>query len=92
MNLDFKLFVLLFTKSSGMVIPGRKKQMNSVNQMIDDDAIPTTNQRVSCNGGGGPLGHPLVWLTLGTGGEVICPYCSRRYVLAGTEDDVKALG
>ena len=55
--------------------------------MIDDEAIPTTAQRVSCNGGGGPLGHPQVWLTLGTDGEVVCPYCSRRYVLAGTEND-----
>ena len=34
--------------------------MNSVNQMIDDDAILTTNQRVSCNGGGGPLGQAAI--------------------------------
>ncbi len=66
---------------------GRKTQVNSANQKIDDVAISTKNQRVSCNGGGGPLGHPQVWLTLGTGGEVICPYCSRRYVLVCTEDD-----
>ena len=71
----------------GTVTLNREKQMNSANQMIDDEAIPTTDRRVSCNGGGGPLGHPQVWLTLGTDGEVICPYCSRRYVLAGTEDD-----
>ena len=74
-------------RSVGTVTLKREKQMYSANQMIDDEAIPTTDQRVSCNGGGGPLGHPQVWLTLGTNGEVVCPYCSRRYVLAGTEDD-----
>ena len=39
--------------------------------MTEDMAvIPTTQQRVSCNGGGGVLGHPLVWLTLGIDGKV----------------------
>lgn len=36
---------------------------------------------VACNGGGGALGHPLVYLNLGDEGEVVCPYCSRRFVL-----------
>jgi uncharacterized Zn-finger protein len=50
--------------------------------------IMTTSDRVACNGGGGALGHPQVWLTLGTDNEVICPYCSRRYVRGSDEDDV----
>nr|WP_119299593.1 zinc-finger domain-containing protein [Dongia deserti] len=48
-------------------------------------AVETTT--VACDGGGGPLGHPRVYLTLGKDGEIECPYCSRRYVLkegAGT--------
>ena len=61
--------------------------MKSANQMIDDEAIQTRDQRVSCNGGGGPLGHPQIWLTLGTDGEVVCPYCSCRYVLIGNENN-----
>ena len=48
--------------------------------------IPTTLQRVSCNGGGGALGHPLVWLTLGIDGKVVCPYCSRTYVKSISDD------
>jgi len=36
----------------------------------------------ACNGGGGALGHPLVYLNLGDEGEAVCPYCSRRFVLA----------
>ena len=55
--------------------------------MSEDMAvIPTTQQRVSCNGGGGALGHPLVWLTLGVDGKVVCPYCSRTYVKSTSDD------
>ena len=39
-----------------------------------DDAI------VACNGGGGPLGHPRVYLNLSVSGKVECPYCSRLFV------------
>jgi uncharacterized Zn-finger protein len=34
----------------------------------------------ACNGGGGPLGHPRVFLNLGQDGKVDCPYCSRLFV------------
>jgi uncharacterized Zn-finger protein len=34
----------------------------------------------ACNGGGGPLGHPRVFLNLGREGKVECPYCSRLFV------------
>ena len=34
----------------------------------------------ACNGGGGPLGHPLVYLNLAPTGKAECPYCSRLYV------------
>ena len=50
-------------------------------------AIPVAGPRVACNGGGGPLGHPQVWLTLGTDGEITCPYCSRHYVKSSGADD-----
>lgn len=36
---------------------------------------------VACDGGGGALGHPLVYLTIGASGHVECPYCSRVYRL-----------
>ena len=39
--------------------------------------------RVSCDGGGGSLGHPIIWLTLAIqpSGDAlaVCPYCSRRF-------------
>ncbi len=54
----------------------------------EGETIAVTGPRVACDGGGGPLGHPRVWLTLGTDGEITCPYCSRRYIKAtGTDDD-----
>jgi uncharacterized Zn-finger protein len=34
----------------------------------------------ACNGGGGPLGHPRVYLNLGPAGKIECPYCSRLFV------------
>jgi len=48
--------------------------MEPVETMIVEDTT------VGCDGGGGPLGHPLVYLTLKRGGTIDCPYCGRRYV------------
>ncbi|RMD60946.1 MAG: zinc-finger domain-containing protein [Alphaproteobacteria bacterium] len=36
---------------------------------------------VSCDGNGGPLGHPRVWLNMNGKGAIDCPYCDRRFVL-----------
>jgi uncharacterized Zn-finger protein len=35
---------------------------------------------IACDGGDGALGHPRVWLRI-VSHAIICPYCSRRYVL-----------
>jgi uncharacterized Zn-finger protein len=54
------------------------------------ETIYTDEMVVACNGGGGPLGHPRVYLNLAPAGRVECPYCSRLYVLnegAGDERD-----
>jgi len=44
------------------------------------EVIYTSAARVSCNGGGGALGHPQIWLNMNADGEVMCPYCSRHFV------------
>lgn len=36
---------------------------------------------VACDGGGGALGHPKVYLNISASGEVDCPYCGRRFIL-----------
>jgi uncharacterized Zn-finger protein len=48
----------------------------------DADAIVVETPTVACDGGGGALGHPRVYLRIGPSGEIVCPYCSRRFVLA----------
>ena len=50
--------------------------------MAETDSIEVKTANVGCDGGGGPMGHPMVYLTMDGGGETVCPYCSRRYVLA----------
>ena len=35
---------------------------------------------VACDGGGGALGHPKVWLHIGEEGYVDCPYCDCRFI------------
>ncbi|HTT81117.1 MAG TPA: zinc-finger domain-containing protein [Stellaceae bacterium] len=44
------------------------------------ETIATDEMIVACNGGGGPLGHPRVYLNLAPHGRVECPYCSRLFV------------
>lgn len=36
---------------------------------------------VPCDGGGGPLGHPRIFLNMEGMGSVDCPYCGKRFVL-----------
>lgn len=48
--------------------------------MYEPEVIEVDSLNVACDGGGGVLGHPLVWLSLAPAGEAICPYCSRRFV------------
>lgn len=60
------------------------------------EAIPNTPQsekvlvdahRVQCEGVGGALGHPRVYLEMGEAGAVECPYCDRLFILRGGAQD-----
>ncbi|HTB46158.1 MAG TPA: zinc-finger domain-containing protein [Acetobacteraceae bacterium] len=44
------------------------------------ETIQVTDRTVACDGGNGPLGHPRVFLYIEEQ-SVICPYCSRLYML-----------
>lgn len=46
-----------------------------------DQAIPVESPVVACDGGGGALGHPRVYLNMGNRQDIDCPYCGRHYVL-----------
>ncbi len=45
------------------------------------ETVEVDSPQVSCDGGGGALGHPRVFLNMGEKKEVDCPYCGRRFVL-----------
>ena len=49
--------------------------------MTTDEIIEVTTTTIGCDGGG-VLGHPTVYLKIGDAGGVICPYCSRQFVLS----------
>ena len=59
------------------------------------ETVTVRSHRIACDGVGGALGHPRVWLEMGGAGFVDCPYCDRRFVAAtaaGDEDERLAPG
>ena len=52
-----------------------------------EDVTLVETRSVSCDGGKGPLGHPLIWMRI-EHDQVTCPYCARTYRLKdGAGDD-----
>lgn len=46
------------------------------------ELIETHHAEVACDGSGGALGHPRVFLHIDPQvGRIVCPYCSKTYVL-----------
>ncbi len=45
------------------------------------ETLIVDDHRVACDGGGGALGHPRVFLEMGDEGHIDCPYCGRRFQL-----------
>lgn len=45
------------------------------------EVILVRSRRVKCDGGGGALGHPVVFYDMGEAQFVECGYCDRRFVL-----------
>lgn len=58
------------------------------------ETIVVRSGRVACDGVGGALGHPRVYLEMGEEDFVECGYCDRRFVLVHElpEDEVLAPG
>ena len=68
-------------ESECFMIPNQAKGKQDDAASKSSTKMIVTNQlRVACNGGGGTLGHPQIFLTLGNDGRVTCPYCSREFV------------
>jgi len=58
----------------------------NANPALEDETYTVSDPTVACDGGGGALGHPAVYLKIGPAREITCPYCSRHYVLAEGAD------
>ncbi len=60
------------------------------------EVVVVRSGRIACDGVGGALGHPRVFLEMGEAAFVECPYCDRRFVLAtgseGPESELLAPG
>ncbi len=60
------------------------------------EVVVVRSRRVACDGVGGALGHPRVWLEMGEAAFVECGYCDRRFALAtgskGAENELTAPG
>ena len=64
---------------------GERKEMSAKKAVkaaksTDHGTTLVESGTVGCDGGGGSLGHPKVYLKL-VHGEITCPYCSRHYKL-----------
>jgi uncharacterized Zn-finger protein len=66
-----------------MTFDNRGDDQGLVREVIaEPEVIYVDSKTAVCDGGVGVLGHPRVYLAIDQSGEVECPYCSRRFVLA----------
>lgn len=57
--------------------------------MVDDREI-VNERHISCDGGGGALGHPKVYLHISEKeNEVTCPYCGKVFLYQNEEAEEK---
>jgi uncharacterized Zn-finger protein len=58
------------------------------------EVVKVRSRRVACDGVGGALGHPRVYMEMGEDDFVECGYCDRRFVLVKDlgEDEALAPG
>ena len=64
-----------------------RRTMTQTPSFETPEVILVESRKVSCNGGGGALGHPIVWYEMGADDMVECKYCDRRFILKGGKVD-----
>lgn len=60
--------------------------IEEVFQVNGREVVVTDAMYVRCDGGNGPLGHPVEFMTLEKEGDIVCKYCGRRYVHVSHHD------
>ena len=71
------------TGSTDLRPPGsgpRKRKALSTPQ-DPPEVVEVETEVVACDGDGGALGHPRVWLNMEGKGVIDCPYCDRQFKL-----------
>jgi len=63
-------------------MPPTATSQSDAPETLAPETQEVADRSVSCDGGGGALGHPKVYLNMGSDNFVECPYCDRRFVLA----------
>lgn len=57
--------------------------MSQTTSFEQPEIVIVEGRKVSCDGGGGALGHPIVWYEMGKEDMIECKYCDRRFVRKG---------
>lgn len=66
--------------------------MTVSNGMTAPETVVVNRTRVACEGSGGALGHPRVYMEMGEQDFVECGYCDRRFVLSPEAKAARAKG
>lgn len=66
--------------------------MSTYPNFDDPETFYVESRQVSCDGGGGALGHPITWYEMGSDDVVECRYCDRRFILTGGKADNRMRG
>lgn len=71
-------------RSARFSVTGLEKQTNTrwaIDLIKEVPPKVVTTRKVSCDGGGGALGHPKIYINLDPEGPQSCNYCGLRFVL-----------
>lgn len=68
-------------------LPARRAELTrgQANPARPAEEVVVTSHKVACDGIGGALGHPRVYIELGEDGLGECGYCDRIFILAGSK-------
>lgn len=62
------------------------------NSITAPETVVVDRTRVACEGSGGALGHPRIYMEMGEQDFVECGYCDRRFVLSPGAKAARARG
>ena len=80
--------IIRINKAQRLIATTRRGQAMSdttPQNQTDQDIVYTSRTEIACDGDGGALGHPKVFLHM-ENGQVECPYCDRLFILKADAD------